>query len=247
MSTPLLVSPLLLAAALTAVPAAPASPAEPGVVQGQRNPRGSATRSTFGDRAAPPAPSQPVQPFQPKGPPSWWGKKKNQGESSPAGALLVGKVSRAKEDALKSAGGPDTGADEPILATMDKIRAWFFTADYDGSEWISFREAAAACALEREAFRVYDHDNDGRMLLGEFLYYYNDRMSRTGNFRDPIAKPHTKTPPKRTPEQLRNAYDRDLDTHINLSELNDILSDYRRGDVEAERVLGEATATTTAA
>ncbi len=122
-------------------------------------------------------------------------------------------------------------------ASDEEIADWYRAADYDGNGWISFGEAAQAMSFDRVRFSVYDNDRDGRFQFPEFKLFYFDCLSRQGTFIEPKAKPEPPQPPPRDPEQLRNAYDSDLDEYVSQFELETILRDYQRSDLVAERVL----------
>ena len=135
-------------------------------------------------------------------------------------------------------GGPD-GSRAAQLEYVDRtqLEEWFSLADYNGTSWISFREARAALELERERFAFYDSDRDGRLRVDEFERYYADSMRLGGAFMPPKPPPGPLRPPQRTPEQLRNAYDNDLDGAISLFELGRMLIDYGRVELDAGDVL----------
>jgi Ca2+-binding EF-hand superfamily protein len=122
-------------------------------------------------------------------------------------------------------------------ASDEEITDWFHVADYDGNGWISYGEAAPSLAFDRARFGVYDNDHDGRLQFPEFKLFYFDCLSRQGTFFEPKPRPEPPHPPTRDPEQLRNAYDADLDEFVSQFELEEILRDYQRADLVAEQVL----------
>lgn len=123
------------------------------------------------------------------------------------------------------------------LAEDERLGEWFATADYDQNSWVSFREASAALEFDRARFRLYDLDRDGRMARAEFDAFYTDSMRLFGSFLAPEPPPTPTKARPRTPEQLRNAYDRDLDGALSLFELARLLNDYRRLELVAGEVL----------
>lgn len=122
-------------------------------------------------------------------------------------------------------------------ATLEELRGWFVTADYNTNGWISYRESVSALSFDRKRFAVYDVDRDGRMQFEEFTVCYHDSVWHTGTFQPPVATAGSARPPIRTPDQLRNAYDTDLDGAISEYELTRILSDYQSSEVSAHQVL----------
>lgn len=107
---------------------------------------------------------------------------------------------------------------------------FFATADVDSSEWISFREAEGALRFDADNFCVYDVDNDGRLTFEEFSDYIKSESAAGRIVREPIRKEYQGSPPQRTAEQLRTAYDVDSDGAISVRELERMLGDY---DVES--------------
>ncbi|MFT4539929.1 MAG: Ca2+-binding EF-hand superfamily protein [Planctomycetota bacterium] len=146
-----------------------------------------------------------------------------------------------KEKDKQAAEGEEDGSNSgrPSLDTVgqSQLEEWFSLADYNGTAWISFREARTALDLERERFAFYDSDRDGRLRADEFETYYADSMRLGGVFVPPKPPPGPVKPPERSPQQLRNAYDNDLDGNISLFELGRLLVDYGRIELDANDVL----------
>jgi len=223
---------LTLGLAALGLPDAAASPApasSPGWTQGSRKQGTQPDAESTDIRDAVPARPAP----RASGPPAWW-KKRTRGRGS-AGRLLVPEKRAAAEP---DAADPKKPVPEgPILASASQLETYFATADHDANGWISFREAVASMGIGREAFRVYDHDRDGRLVLSEFLFLHNDSVTRTGGFRPPKKREDEDRARRRTAVQLLNAYDRDLDDFVASTELRRMLEDYRRTDVDDEVVL----------
>jgi Ca2+-binding EF-hand superfamily protein len=105
-------------------------------------------------------------------------------------------------------------------------RLWFSIADDDSSGWVSFREAAASMRFDAPRFCVFDVDNDGRINYEEFSDYIAGESARKRRIIPPVAADLDGSPRKRSPEQLRAAYDSDLDAAISRFEFETILRDY---------------------
>jgi len=123
------------------------------------------------------------------------------------------------------------------IATDEQIEEWHLACDYDLNARVSFSEAHMALGFDRARFQLYDKDRDGLMALAEFDKHYRDSLRYGNRFRRPAAAPKRDRAPVRTPEQVRNAYDADLDSKIDLEELTLIILDYRRPDLEPGQVL----------
>jgi Ca2+-binding EF-hand superfamily protein len=111
-------------------------------------------------------------------------------------------------------------------------RPIFETADYDSSGWLSFREVRDSLGVQRDEFALYDHDRDGRIGSREFSARYADVVVRTGSFRIPKPKDDAIRSLPRTAEQLRNAFDRDSDGALQVSEIGTMLGEYRRRELD---------------
>ena len=101
---------------------------------------------------------------------------------------------------------------------------------------MSYRESSHAFGFDRLRFQSFDEDRDGRMDLLEFeLYCIFAQRDRT--FREPLPPADVLGAPKRSPEQLRNAYDRDRNGLLSSDELDSALLDYGREDLDSRQVI----------
>ncbi|MCP3917836.1 MAG: hypothetical protein GY711_20005 [bacterium] len=114
--------------------------------------------------------------------------------------------------------------------------AWYERADYNRNSWLSYRECEAALKFTRPRFLVFDEDHDGRIAREEFNKYYIDAVRRN-TFTEPKAMRTRTEAPRRSPEQLRNAYDFDRDSVLSLAEVSTILADYG-AEPTPERAMG---------
>ena len=124
-----------------------------------------------------------------------------------------------------------------LLADDEEIVRLHGVADWDENGWISFSEAERSMHFDRLRFAAYDTDRDGRLILTEFKGFVFDSLRRNAKFEAPKPRPDASRPPPRTAEQLRNAYDRDLDESVSLFELGRLLEDYGRTDLEPEQLV----------
>ncbi len=112
------------------------------------------------------------------------------------------------------------------LATEAQLRTWFDHCDHNRNSWISFSEAAFSLGFSRGRFAIFDGDRDGRLVAAEFQNYYMHTIVSSKAFAEPKRKAQSGPPPQRTPEQLRAAYDPDLDRALGELELARVLLDH---------------------
>ena len=106
-------------------------------------------------------------------------------------------------------------------------RKYFSMADASGSGWISFSEAKATMRFDAARYRVFDTDNDGRLTLAEFSEFVNIEATAGRIIGEPNVPAGLVKPPARDAEQLRTAYDIDLDGALSPIELERLLIDYQ--------------------
>lgn len=125
----------------------------------------------------------------------------------------------------------------PAYISPNEQLEFFRTADYDASGWISFEEARDSLVLDRQTYQIYDTDIDGRISQEEFEERYLEAIRRTGGFRPPIPAETGAVAPPRTPEQLRNSFDRNLDARLGVSELDILIAEYGLPDRDGKGLL----------
>jgi len=135
-----------------------------------------------------------------------------------AGATLIQDNEPAKDGVVQRA----IGALPP-----ETQRQYFSMADANGSKWISFSEARATMRFDAARYRVFDTDNDGRLTLKEFSEFINVEAERGHTVRKPNIPAGLIKQPARDADQLRTAYDIDLDGAIGSFELERLLVDYQ--------------------
>lgn len=118
------------------------------------------------------------------------------------------------------------------LPPEQEQRRWFTTADADSTEWISLREARASMRFDAARFREYDGDNDGRMSFDEFKAFIRNERRLGREVTAPVLARPDGPPPVRDAEQLRAAYDTDLDGFLSRIEIDLMLLDYGRDQEE---------------
>ncbi len=133
----------------------------------------------------------------------------------------------ARDDDPGGVPAPPPDPRDPAQREAQRIRDYFQIADYDGSGWLSFEEASEALGIDRDGFRLFDRDRDGRISFEEFTARYREVVERGGLFAEPRPQSLRPIPPLRTAEQLRAAYDLDLNGALDETELGLLLDDYR--------------------
>lgn len=123
------------------------------------------------------------------------------------------------------------------LADEAQLRGWFTTCDHDHNGWVSFSESAQSLRFTRGRFRLFDEDRDGRLVAEEFQDFYMHSIMSAGSFTVPQRKHAGGPPPERTPEQLRAAYDTDLNGALGDLELSQLLLDYEQASADPDALL----------
>jgi len=123
------------------------------------------------------------------------------------------------------------------LADEAQLGAWFVTCDHNMNGWISFSESEYSLRFTRGRFLLFDEDRDGRMVAEEFEDYYMHSVVSSGSFSAPRAQRSSGSPPERTPEQVRAAYDTDLDGALTDLELSQLLLDYEHAAADPDTLL----------
>jgi len=123
------------------------------------------------------------------------------------------------------------------LVDEAQVQGWFETCDHDRNGWLALGEAAASMNFDRNRFQAFDEDRDGRLDPYEFDDIVLHAVLSVGRFTPPRHAPPAPPPPTRTPEQMRNAYDTNLDRALDALELAQVLADYDRRVLSPERVV----------
>jgi Ca2+-binding EF-hand superfamily protein len=197
----------------------------------QDRPRPPAQKPPRSAPARPPAraPEKPPQRAQPpaRGAPA----------RPPRDRAALEPVARPPAAAAAAVPAPEASAKESAEEALAREEAAFGLCDGDRNGWISFREARGALELDRGAYATYDRDRDGRITRAEFAVRYQEVFAQTGRFRTPRAPAGANRAIPRTPDQLLRAYDLDADAALDPSELESVLTDYRREQIPLETIL----------
>lgn len=160
-------------------------------------------------------------------------EEEQQGGVKPSDVII-----RLRELDMKAKARRERQAEVKVpLADTEQVRSWFALCDHNGNGWLSFSEAAHSLRFTRGRFQAFDEDRDGRLASPEFGEFYMYSILHAGHFVEPREKVSEGPPPQRTPEQMRNAYDTDLDHLLSRVELTRLLADYQRDTGLAERVM----------
>jgi Ca2+-binding EF-hand superfamily protein len=124
-------------------------------------------------------------------------------------------------------------------ASSKTLRAdrYFAICDQDGDLLISFKEAQASLGLTREQFAVYDTDSDGMISPAEFRRRYLAIVDAGGSFAPPKAKAVAPTAIPESAEKMLEAYDKNKDGALDLSELDTALVELGASRLDPEALL----------
>ena len=123
---------------------------------------------------------------------------------------------------------------------------YFRICDLDANRWISYRESEATLGLDRDEFKVYDRNADGRIDEGEFSERFRAIRARLGVLRAPtqeaygIGNEYAPPPPLDrgvgiapgypAPGDILSAYDRDRNATLDAGELERLYRDLLGSD-----------------
>lgn len=130
-----------------------------------------------------------------------------------AGAALLALVAPA----AAQGGGKKPGPSPPTLQEADRVtgqadrdakreaerarmlREHFRLCDLDTSGWISFREASATLGIDRDEYRRYDSNQDGRIDLKEFDARSRELLTLIGAYELPGPRVAARETPGKNP------------------------------------------------
>ncbi len=134
--------------------------------------------------------------------------------------------------ALAPAPAQDPVAPPPPPAAVDEDefraqqeRRYFELCDHDHDGVLVFRELAYSLGLDREGFRAYDTDGDGRVDRDEFGRRFREVIDLVGGFEPPRARTENALPSERTVAEILAAYDADRDRALDRTEVSRLLDD----------------------
>ena len=126
------------------------------------------------------------------------------------------------------------GKREVSPTELSKADRYFAICDHDADGWIVFDEASASLNLDRNTWKSYDVDRDGRISAQEFRRRYEEILAGGGAFLPPRAKAEAhEATPERADEALET-YDKNRDGGLDTSELEVLLVRVGAVRLEAE-------------
>ena len=117
------------------------------------------------------------------------------------------------------------------------LEDYFEVGDYDSNGFITFREARKSLAITRAGFAKYDLDRNGMIDIEEFAERYNGALLEGDSLPEPIPDRGAPKPPTRNGAQLRLAFDANSDGHLDLEEVQVVLTTYDREEIDAKDTL----------
>lgn len=111
---------------------------------------------------------------------------------------------------------------------------YFAICDYDANGWVSYSEANASLGIDRNRWKAYDEDRDGRILASEFRRRYEEILASGGAFLPPRPKAEAREAiPERADDALET-YDKNRDGGLDTGELDVLLVEVGAVRLEAE-------------
>jgi len=140
---------------------------------------------------------------------------------------------RAKGGAAKKE-TPAPGKRAGASTELSRADRYFAICDYDADGWIMFSEAKASLGIDRDGWKAYDEDKDGRIIAAEFRKRYEAILATGGAFLPPRPKADAREAiPERADEALET-YDKNKDGGLDTGELETLLVDVGAVRLEAE-------------
>lgn len=157
-------------------------------------------------------------------------------------ALVAAGLAASQDDEPRrgTVGGIEEARNPFGLPPEHQQRAWFNRADADGTQWVSFREASASLRFDAARFRAFDADNDGRFTFAEYQGFIRNEIAGGHRVFEPRRPNLVGEAPTRDAEQLRAAFDEDLDGSLSRIEIERVLLEYERtgSKFDAQSMLG---------
>ena len=126
------------------------------------------------------------------------------------------------------------GKRDDASTDLDTADRYFAICDHDANGWISFAEASASLKLDRETWKAYDGDKDGRIIAMEFRKRYEEILASGGAFLPPRPKADAhEAIPERADDALET-YDKNRDGGLAPDELELLLVRVGAVRLEAE-------------
>lgn len=111
---------------------------------------------------------------------------------------------------------------------------YFAICDYDASGWISYSEANASLGIDRDGWKAYDEDKDGRIIASEFRQRYEAILASGGAFLPPRPKAEAREAIPERADQALETYDKNKDGGLDTGELETLLVEVGAVRLEAE-------------
>ena len=143
----------------------------------------------------------------------------------------------SEEEEAEGEGAERAPAPRESRVSDAQLGSWYETCDANQNGWVSFGEARASMRFDRPRFRAYDADRDGRLQYEEYEQYYLETFTRDGSFLAPLAASGSAALRRRSHDQIRIAYDFDLDGRLSLPEVTRVLADYGQAALDPQRVV----------
>jgi Ca2+-binding EF-hand superfamily protein len=144
-------------------------------------------------------------------------------------AVLIGIQGRPAAKTERAQGKGDKPSTE-----LTRVQKYFATCDYDASGYLTFSEANASLGIDRDGWKAYDEDNDGRISEKEFSRRYEAILATGGAFNPPTPKADARASIPERAEDALASYDKNRDKGLDMGEIDFLLVEIGAIRMEAE-------------
>jgi hypothetical protein len=149
-------------------------------------------------------------------------------------AILIGIQGRVPHKAE-----PPQGKRVGKSTELTRAQKYFATCDYDASGYLSYSEANASLGIDRDGWKAYDADNDGRIVEKEFERRYEEILATGGAFLPPKPKADARVEIPERAEDALASYDKSRDGGLDMAEIDHFLAEVGAMRIEAETAIDQ--------
>lgn len=117
---------------------------------------------------------------------------------------------------------------------LTRVQRYYAICDYDANGFITYSEANASLGINRDGWKAYDEDNDGRIIEKEFSRRYEEILAMGGTFAPPKPKADAREAIPEKAEDALASYDKNRDGGLDIGEIDLLLVEVGALRMEAE-------------